>query len=183
MGKLKEIFKIVNESACDSTTHSIPHIFKRENVCLKLFWLACFLTSATVCAYTVFNAITNYFHFETVTKVDTILEMPTQFPTVSICNLNPFMKQPGFEFSRAYFHANNVTDINYFLSDTFSNSIVMLRYAIGANLQSSTITDEMRKQIGLNINDMLLLCSYNQNPCFAQEFDWYFDTLYGYVDG
>lgn len=176
--RLKSISAIVNESAYDSTTHGIPHMFKREHAFLKLFWLVCFVTSACACAYTISKSISSYMQHETVSKVETVLEVPTLFPTISICNLNPFTTEEAFLSNKMFLSQNNISNVDDILA-TSSSSYLMLRYLIGSNLRKSTFTDKMRKQMGLNLKEMILDCSYNQAPCSADDFEWYFDTLYG----
>lgn len=177
--KLKSISAIVNESAYDSTTHGIPHMFKREHAFLKLFWLVCFVASACACAYTISRSISGYMQHETVSKVETLLEIPTLFPTISICNLNPFTTETAFLSNKMFLSQNNLSNLDAILATSSSSSYVLLRYLLGSNLRNSTYTDEMRKKMGLSLQDMIIDCSYNQAPCSAEDFEWYFDTLYG----
>lgn len=96
--KKSEIKEIIYESATDSTTHSIPHMFKRKNRFLKAFWLVCFLCATGVCSWMISLSITDYFNYETVSKTETIVEIPSKFPTVSICNMNAFMTNFSLQF-------------------------------------------------------------------------------------
>lgn len=172
---------ILVESARDSTTHGIPHMFKREYACLKFFWLVCFVVSACVCAYVISKSVLNYFEYETVSKVETIFEVPTLFPTVSICNLNAFTTEEAFRFNEAYFDQGNLSNkvFDAYLESSFTLPYAMLRYAVGANLHKSNITDEIRQRMGLSLKDMIVDCTYNQKGCSPDDFEWYFDTLYG----
>lgn len=96
--KREQIKEIVYESATGSTAHSIPHIFKRENRFLKFFWLLCLLAATGVCAWMVSLTIADYLTFETVSKTESVLEIPSTFPTVSFCNINPFVTNYSFSF-------------------------------------------------------------------------------------
>ena len=96
--KKSEISEIIAESATDSTTHAIPHMFKRENPLLKAFWFICFLGATGVCAWMISLSITDYLNYETVSKTETIVEIPSKFPTVSICNMNAFMTNYSLQF-------------------------------------------------------------------------------------
>lgn len=104
----REIEEIVFESATSSTTHAIPHIFKRENLFLKLFWIVCLLGATGVCAWMVSLSIIDYFDYETVSKTETVLEIPTTFPTVSFCNINPFVTNYSLQFVEDLFVKNGV---------------------------------------------------------------------------
>lgn len=96
--KKSEIKEIIYESATDSTAHSIPHMFKRENKGLKLLWFICFLAAFGVCTWMITMSISDYFQFETISKTEIILEIPSKFPTVSICNMNSFVTNYSLQF-------------------------------------------------------------------------------------
>lgn len=98
LSKNERIRDIIYESATDSTAHSIPHIFKRENIGLKVFWIICLLGATGVCAWMISTALIDYFMYETVTKSESILEIPTHFPAVSFCNMNPFVTNDSLQF-------------------------------------------------------------------------------------
>lgn len=108
--KKSEIKEIIVESATDSTTHAIPHMFKRENPFLKAFWLICFLGATGVCAWMISLSITDYFNYETVSKTETIVEIPSKFPTVSICNMNAFVTNYSLQFVQNLLTANGLYD-------------------------------------------------------------------------
>ena len=105
-----EIKEIIYESATDSTTHSIPHMFKRKSRFLKVFWLVCFFCATGVCAWMISLSITDYFSYETVSKTETIVEIPSKFPTVSICNMNAFVTNYSLQFVQNLLTANGLYD-------------------------------------------------------------------------
>lgn len=97
--KLKKLSDIIYESTQSSDTHGIKHIFKREkHVFIKCVWLICILASGSVCAWLMARAVCNYFEYETVSKTETINQIPTLFPTVSICNMNQFSTNYSLQF-------------------------------------------------------------------------------------
>jgi hypothetical protein len=128
--KRAEIKEIIYESALDSTTHAIPHIFKRPNYFVKLFWIVCFLASTAFCAWLIAMSTINFFHYETVTKTETVLEIPTNFPTISICNLNPYLTNYSIEFVKNILTQNGlynpITQVNRFFENLKKNRF--LRY-------------------------------------------------------
>jgi len=154
-------------------------MFKRKNRIIKAFWIICFLVFSGICANIISKSFTNYFSYETVTNVETIYENPAPFPTVSICNQNPFMTNYSFEYAKSVLESNNISDLFEFLSQNFSDAMMHLRYGVGANLRSLNISDKVRKSMGLLIDDMLLNCVYNNQHCSVNDFVWYFDSLYG----
>jgi hypothetical protein len=125
--KKSEISEIIAESATDSTTHAIPHMFKRENPFLKAFWFICFLGATGVCAWMISLSITDYFNYETVSKTETIVEIPSKFPTVSICNMNAFMTNYSLQFIQDILTENglytsNTSQANKFLIISYLNN-------------------------------------------------------------
>ena len=180
--KMHHILEILMDSAADSSTHGIDHMFKRDNICIRLFWLVCFLASAGVCAYMIAMSITNYLEFDTVTKAEQIYAVSTEFPSVSICNLNPFMTNYSSQFVEKILIENGIVNplaptavFNY----VFGDSLMMFRYFAGTNALNPNLTDEFRKTLGYSMKDMMISCTYNFNPCTADDFVWYYDILYG----
>jgi len=39
--------------------------------------------------------------------------------------------------------------------------------------------DSKRKELGFSLDDMLVKCQFNKNPCDSNDFEWYFDFHYG----
>lgn len=93
-----QIKEIIYNSAVLSTAHAIPYIFKRKNHLIRVLWALCLLACTGVCAWMITTAITGYFAYESVTKIENVLEIPTTFPTISICNMNPFVTSYSLEF-------------------------------------------------------------------------------------
>lgn len=170
----------IYESAYDSTTHGLPHIFKREHLMLRLFWIVCFFCSAGVCSYMIARSIIEYSKFETVTKTDSIFEIPTLFPTVSICNQNAFVTDQSFDYVKEIFRANNITDLEAGLVNASALGFIGLKYIVGVIMRDPIFSDEERKNTGFNISRMLLSCTYNNYPCTSKEFSWYYDSYYGF---
>ena len=175
------LMNIVYESASDSTTHGLPHIFKRKHVSIKMFWLICFLISSGVCGYMIVKSVINYFEHETVSKVQRIYEIPALFPTISVCNLNAFTTNAGLDYVRS--------ELDYIYTDTsnlkqqltygFWTAILRLKYFMGVRLRDPSYTDSYRRSMSLQMDDMLLWCTYNGKPCTPNDFVWYFDSIYG----
>lgn len=93
------IVEIIYESALDSTGHGIPHIFTRhKNPLVRIMWFVCFLAASGCCAWINTTSISDFFDYEAVSKTETILEIPTAFPTVSLCNINPFVTNYSIQF-------------------------------------------------------------------------------------
>lgn len=178
----KHIIEILIESARDSTTHGIPHFFKRANSIIRLVWAICFFSSAIVCNYMIIQSIINYFQFNTVTKVQRVDTFSTEFPTVSICNLNAYMTNESNEFVKSVLEENNlVHNVNssQFFNAAFESQLRALKFIVALNVYTHNLTDFDRSKFGYDLKDMLLSCTYNLKSCSADDFERYYDFYYG----
>jgi hypothetical protein len=177
---LKECKTIVHDTACESTSHGIPHIFKRENLIIKTFWILCTLAATGVCAWLVTKSVTDYLNYETVTVAQVIDEVPTLFPVVSICNKNPFTTNFSFQYVDQFFNDYDMEELESELAVSYTDTLNKLRYQLAVILRDKNVTDDQRKAMGLQMDDMLFMCLYNGRACSSNDFFWYFDSFYGY---
>lgn len=179
---LKIIGDIIVDSALDSTMHGIPHFFRRHHLVNRIFWAVCFLASAGVCSWLIAQTITDFLDFDTVTKTQSVHLVTTEFPTVSICNVNAYMTNTSYEFVKSVLVSNGLMNpvappeatFRFFLEDTLK----LLRFVTGMNAFSS-LSNATRRSFGYRLEDMLLSCTYNLNPCTANDFEWYYDINFG----
>ncbi len=89
--KLFELIKDEFEDWCsNSTSHGIPNVVKSKNTVLKISWLILFILSSALCLYSVVPSVIKYLQYNENTGVQQIIDLPTEFPSVTICNLNPY---------------------------------------------------------------------------------------------
>jgi hypothetical protein len=168
------IKRIFWEWAETSTSHGFPHIFRTKFIAIKIMWLIFLFISTCLCGYMVMKSILDYLSFDVITKIRVQNEVPMEFPTITICNLNPFYKNQtltymqqvlGYNFSD--FGELNETDFNkgnYFLSNF---------------LNEPSFSDQKRKEVGPSIDLMLISCLFMSNTCSKDDFEWYFMLDYG----
>lgn len=177
------IKQIIVSSADESTTHGIDHIFKRKHPFIRLVWTVCFIVSAAICIFMITSTLMSYFSYETVTKAQKIKEQIAEFPAVSICNLSPYLTNQSWEFVASVLVNNGL--ISSLGSPIDSLKLMMngnyevLRYFAGFNSLGPNITNDIRRSFGYELNETLLSCSYNIEECTADDFEWYYDILYG----
>lgn len=121
------IKKIIHESVIHRRTHSIQYIFKRGNYFGKIFWVISFFASTGLCGLMIYKAILNYFKYETVSKIESVLEIPTTFPTISICNMNSLSTNYSFEFMETVLAENGLFNPN---SQVNTDRSILYRYSI-----------------------------------------------------
>jgi hypothetical protein len=168
---LKQIFL---EWAESSTSHGFPNIFRTKIIAIKIMWLIFLIVSSGLCGYMVMKSILDYLSFDVITKIRIQNEVPMEFPTITICNLNPFYKKQihvymqevlGYNFSD--FDELNITD--------FDNGI----YLISNLFKEPSFSQEKLKETGPSIDQMLIYCSFMSLECTKDDFEWYFMPDYG----
>ena len=87
--KLRVLIKtLVVDSCLDTSLHGIPHILKESShVILRLIWIVCFLVSGCFCLYFLVTTFIQYYSYSSYLNIQTVEEIPTQFPQVSFCNI------------------------------------------------------------------------------------------------
>lgn len=189
--KTKNFRQIFVESACESTIHGIPHFFRRKNLLIRFVWATCFLVSTAVCAWMIAETIVGYFQYDTVTKSHRVYLATTEFPTVSICNVNPFMTNKSYEIVESILVENRVLNpagTSSPFDNFFEDILRFLKFLVGTNVvkellpkqqPNKTSSEDYLRSLGYDMKDMLLSCTYDMKNCTANDFDWYFDTIYG----
>ena len=123
-----------------------------------LIWILYFL---------IIRSITNFFEFETVTKTTVRYQSPAEFPTITICNINPFVNEAGI----LKLVEGNITRKNFTSQKKFNQ---YLRF------KAFNLSLEDRKNLGLKIDELIYDCSFKGELCdFYNDFRW----IYSYSNG
>lgn len=161
-----------------STSHGLPSIFRVDKIYLKIIWTILFLTSTSFCIASVWQSFDTFFSFPVSSSVKIHYESPVDFPAVTICNLNSFVKP------------RSVSLVNYTLASynmTREMIIYMQNYqwkqiaqAIITDSNSNKILNEsVRKYFGFSLDEILISCNYAGLPCKKTDFWWFQDPTYG----
>ena len=188
-----------------TTGHGCPNLVRTKYCAVRLMWIFLVLVATGASAYMVYRAISTYLKYEVTTQISTVREIPTPFPMVTICNINPLVQ--GKTALTEYLTSINRTE---FLNQTYLD----LQYEIDANNtdyyyydyyddaayaqnnQTSVIdqykeikqnflnlatqfNESDKKSLGYAIEDILVSCSYNSRRCIPQDFNWYYSYEYG----
>ena len=170
------------EVAANSTSHAIPNIARTNNRCLQLIWLVCFLIATAACLYLNVKAILNYLDFNTITNIRIDNEIPMRFPAVTICNLDAYETESGFEFAEEkkkkylkFHEEDKQTDFKY-----FSYDLEDMKYSVIFLAIDPSLNDSYRKSFSLSAEQKILNCRFNLNGCnISTNFRWFFNSIYG----
>lgn len=96
--KLQSLKKLFINWSLKSTCYAFASIFRVKKIYLKLIWLILLAVSFGICNFLVIQSILAFFGYEVITKIRMVEERPLVFPTISICQKNPFNLQNAQEF-------------------------------------------------------------------------------------
>ncbi len=181
---LNEKFKDRCLAWCENTTsHGISHWAGSENVIIRIMWIMFFFCSTGFCLYFIIQSTSEYFKYETTVSITRIEEMPTIFPAVTVCSLNPFYDvneylkhHPDLEKSlndREYlndecFNIETDFDPTELIKCSKTNNVFLEKFV--DKIQRYIANDEelnetSRFYLGYFLNDMAFSCEYNGGNC------------------
>jgi len=133
------------------------------NYFVKFIWLIILLGSTGATFYFISYSIMGYLKFEVTSQIRIVNEIPTQFPTVTFCDNNPFPSEIADEFMY------NISIINRL------ESTELLFYLAKLYASSKLIDDEARK---LFKTWSQIMCNFRNNDCI-NHLNWYWSFDYG----
>ena len=188
--KLK-IYKKFVELSSSSSFHGYPNMFRTNYWPVRIMWLACFLGSAAFCGFIIYKSVNDYLNYDVVTEIREYKEAPSPFPTITICNINPFATFFSFEYLIDIFNAEfgNGTTANNSLGDNKIENYKIIEYvheyfsllrSKALNFVSSpSFSEENRTRLGYSIDEMLIKCTFNGIKCSNDDFRRIFLYDYG----
>lgn len=84
--KTKKIKLAVKNLIEEASVHGLPKIIKSKRIITKAMWAFCFFLSSSACFYYSIKTLVDYLDYETITNVNVYSEIPTDFPTISLCS-------------------------------------------------------------------------------------------------
>jgi hypothetical protein len=138
-------------------------------------WFAFFLISSGGCGYLVYQSITNYLNFEVVTQIQKFNSIPSPFPTITICNINPIANKYSYEYVN-----NTLAESNFDIKEGRNGDYKYTRYYLSFLINHPNISEEQRRLFAPPINETVLACSFGGQDCqFEKDFDYFFSSYYG----
>jgi len=164
---LKKIKAKIREWSERTTSHGYPNIFRSSFHEIRIMWLIFTLIATGLCAYMIVKSVMDYLNFEINTKIVIDKEIPSEFPTITICNLNPFYKNMSIPVLSGIF-GKNFTELEDLSNDEFKIGLYKFLYL--ANHHSTS--DEQKKKLGPSLSKMLIYCSFIETNCSLNDFSW-----------
>jgi hypothetical protein len=89
------------------------------------------------------------------------------------------MTPNGIQYAKSIMKSYEIADV---FNSGQGNDLLSMRLAsasFGVNVLPPLGNDSFRQQLGFSLSDMLISCSYNFQPCYASDFDWMYNGIYG----
>ncbi len=124
-----------------------------------------------------------YLEFSTFINYNTMIESPAEFPAITICNLNPFdmgtYAETGTYINKKLV-ANQISPtVNISANDIGISVVHAAADILKASVIADNLNDTYKKNLGFNLETMLISCFYNGQTCFASNFSWFWSFDYG----
>ena len=184
--KRKNLIKAMLNARRNEAVQGVLKMALADSRIIQIFWLVCLIIATGLCAYLILASLFSYLQYGVFTTSRTIVETPTTFPKITICNYNQFATKYAFEFlndiNQKYYPQTNIFDSNQMANYTAleKRSLISKVYKHAtAQVLSNNFTDEDRKKLGHNLEDILFSCLFNNQPCSTDDFLWKYDRYYG----
>ena len=153
------------------TCHGYPRILLHKSKLFRLLWVIFPTVTAVIAFYFISETVLNFLKYEVVTNIKVYDERKPLFPTISICNQNPFITYFAEDFV-------NQQLLNFELSNASKfTDYQFVDYRIKSILINEN--EELKKKIAFPLNKTIISCYFNSIPCSDDDFDWYYDFNYG----
>ena len=112
-----------------------------------------------------------YLQYDVTTKTRIVYETPTEFPQVTLCNLNMFTTKYGYTLLSTYYSDSKLTNLSY----TAKTYVVAPTALFFLTDIISNLSDTDKKRISHSIDDILVGCKFNYQQCSSADFTWKWD--------
>ena len=180
--KKRKIKERVIDWSKSLTAHGFPKIFNNKRLIVKFLWSLALITSISYCMFNIYEEIAKYFRYEYMTHLETIVEIPSLFPAITLCHINALKSKEAENLVKDIFKADYGIDLNGNHSLTPHELIEKLEYInMKARFKAflPEYGDEKRHRLGFSLEDSLIECFYNHHSCDHRDFIWTYSLEYG----
>jgi hypothetical protein len=178
----KSIRKLINELSSTSTCHPVSKLFKKstnESRLINALWLITMLVSVSFCFFVIVNSFIEFLQYDVVTHDQVIYQFNAQFPTITICNKDPFVTKNANDYLYNYLVSKNVTNFDELDNDK-TNFDDVEKYYYEALRTVFASTESKKRKLGLSLNQMIMKCKFNGKDCdIRNDFVWLWIPEYG----
>lgn len=171
--KIKNIFITWSQN---TGIQGYPRIFQDEvQFSVRFIWLFVFIIFSCITSLLCLQSIMGYIQYETVSTIEIIRQVPTKFPTITICDSNPFTSKTAqtlletLAFQKFKINITNMKNAQFNIyKENLTNYAKLF-------VNNEAFGDEKRKQLGFsNISSLVLQKKINMQSIRDIDFDSYF---------
>jgi hypothetical protein len=175
--KWHEIKRIFFEWSERAPFDCYPKIFKSKHKSLSIIWLIIFVLFASLTIFVLYRSIREFFCRETVTKIGIKHERPLLFPTVTVCDADPFTSKKSQEIFRQTaldeygVDLDNMTFMDAISTTAHTTEIIKMRAA--------SFTREQKQSLGFGINQIYDIQFDGVSSEPKSNLGWFYSFDYG----
>jgi acid-sensing ion channel 5 len=167
----KNIKKEISSLLSTSSNHMVSKVFSNKRTILKLIWTIFGLISTIICIVFIGKTISEYLDYKVSTYYQFYNEKQSQFPAVTICNVNKFTTNEASVYLHEFLNVTSLKTISY-------NKLEPILFQTIPHILN-TFTEDRKRKLGYSYEELVLKCRFNYAPCSKNDFTWFFDRLYG----
>ena len=132
----------------------VPNIIRSKISVLKIAWFLMIIAFSSVCVFLIAESIVEYLHYPVTTTTRLLQEQQSVFPTVTICQINPFSTDFAAKLMEEA-GATNMYDLEAY-----------------ANRTTGKYLSDEEKQKMTDFDSILISCKAGLTKCNSSNFEW-----------
>ena len=165
-----------------STAHGILPAVNPTTRIFRIIWLLCLACSLAICTYMIYRVIAQYLNWELVVKIEEKDVDELIFPTITLCNINPFVTPEAFVYLRDYYNTNykvNIKNFSEFAKLVQNKTIPYETDWIFYQTFDPNFNQTLKRSFGYSAEQRIRNCQINTKACKPSDFVWYYSPIYG----
>lgn len=177
-----DVLEELKRASLETTGHGLPRIILAQRAYLKILWLIFLILSMSLCVFMIYRSISQYVDFGVTSQISRVNQAEMTFPAISICNVNPLISKSGSYYVQSFYETKYNITLNYYsdLSDLIFNG--KIEYETDWLIYQTyhpDFPDETRSNFGFYVKQMLSYCETTNFKCRRDDFERYYDPIYG----
>jgi hypothetical protein len=176
--KTQKIAKELKKWSLACTCHCYPKIFQKSNKALRVIWSVFFVIFLCLTFQLVYREITQYLEYDVVSKIRVLKEKSSPFPTVTICDSNPFSTKEAENIIDNFKIDNDeyYTSLNLSKMETSLTRMENLKNLVFKQVYN--LSEAQKRNLGFSL-DQIQSCYFNEIECSNEDFYWFFSYKWG----
>ena len=182
MTKFEKIKKTALEWSKEVSFQVFPKIFDEDlHLIMRFIWFLVFLAFVGITSFLIVQSILGYLQWGTVSTIEIIVEIPTTYPAITICDSNPFTSkyaQTLLETLALQKFNIDITTMSLAEFNVYKENLTDYAKIV---VNNPDFGDENRKLLGFkNFSDILFQKKYDLNYIYLGiDILWHWHPNYG----